>query len=427
MNTQLMRLMTSMGEHSWRSVFSPRVDASHAVLENFSLVSMDARHHLRSTDVDKDMLLLAVGTPISVLDADGARYAQCNGQCDEDHFLVRYPDDLVQRVHKDRICYRMCSDLEESVDDLHSLIERRGMRIVTIDGDRYVVPSDSPERDAVEEQSGDEAREGDAEGDKGDGGNDEEERDDTTFFPIASFAAKSIVRRMARKYNVPSNVRVPSRVRHDSFDPQGSIYENTGGDGGCTARALLGIGVWKSESQAVAALDAQIAPLHQKFRRERGTVCDEREAGVRGDRWHIDAVKAAVVAEGWHFKSVSTAQMISGSYLVVGVTNNQWYYGSTKQPLKYPGYEVMAPHADPVAWLHSVAVVDGRVIDFHNNLPLSTLHLTKTGQPDPAKGYMRTIREVYNVYKRATKEEGACGKRKRQLSDPAPQSASSFV
>ena len=136
-------------EDPWCSVFSPRVDTSHAVLENFSLVSMDAsRHRVRTTGVDRKVLHLAIGTPISVLHGS-YRYAQCHMQCDADHFLVRYPDDVVERVHKDRICYRMCRGETESIDDLETFLER-GTRIVTIEGTRYVVPVDSPE--GIEEE-----------------------------------------------------------------------------------------------------------------------------------------------------------------------------------------------------------------------------------------------------------------------------------
>jgi hypothetical protein len=132
--------------------------------------------------------------------------------------------------------------------------------------------------------------------------------------------------------------------------------ETSGGDGGCTARALTAIGVYPSTSAAVRGLDAEIAPLHQKLYRERGE-CDEREAGVRGEQWHQEAVKRAVAAAGWHFKTLPInptqpacvdlkAALASGSYLAVGVTNNQWYKGRKKQPLKYPDWPADAPAMD---------------------------------------------------------------------------------
>ena len=79
--------------------------------------------------------------------------------------------------------------------------------------------------------------------------------------------------------------------------------ETSGGDGGCTARALTAIGVFPSMSAAVRGLDAEITPLHQKLYRERGE-CDESEAGIRGEQWHQEAVKRAVVDAGWHFKTL---------------------------------------------------------------------------------------------------------------------------
>ena len=43
--------------------------------------------------------------------------------------------------------------------------------------------------------------------------------------------------------------------------------EEQGGDGGCTAVALVEIGVWPSKEEATAALDAQIKPMHEELQR----------------------------------------------------------------------------------------------------------------------------------------------------------------
>ena len=105
------------------------------------------------------------------------------------------------------------------------------------------------------------------------------------------------------------------------------------GSGSCTAAALSAIGVFASAAEAARGLDAQIAPLHEKLCRERGS-CAESEAGVRGEQWHPEATKRAVVAAGWHIRTlaIDPAQptcvdlktvLRSGSYLLVGVTNNR--------------------------------------------------------------------------------------------------------
>ena len=65
-------------------------------------------------------------------------------------------------------------------------------------------------------------------------------------------------------------------------------------------------------------------------------------SGIRGEQWHQEAIKLAVVKAGWHFKTLPIdpkqaecvdlrTTLTNGFYLVVGVTNNQWYRGKTKQ------------------------------------------------------------------------------------------------
>lgn len=186
----------------------------------------------------------------------------------------------------------------------------------------------------------------------------------------------------------------------------------TGGDGGCTARALAALGVFASAEDAAANLDAQIAPQHAKFVRERGE-CDEKDAGVRGEQWHDETIKNAVIAHGgWHMQRLciepTNPQKVDlkkefnggGAFLLLGVTNNQWYDGSKKKPMKYPDYSKNAPAHDPAAWMHSIAVKGNKVIDFELVEPVAkSLHLRMNNQPDPKKGYMRSIRKVYRLRK----------------------------
>ena len=171
--------------------------------------------------------------------------------------------------------------------------------------------------------------------------------------------------------------------------------EMSGGDGGCTATALSAVGVFSSTKEAVRALDTEITPQHEKLIKERGH-CEESEAGIRGEQWHQEAVKRAVVAAGWHFQTLPInptqagcvdlkATLTSDSYLVVGVTNNQWWKGKTKQIRKYPDWPADAPAKDTTGWVHSIAVVDGRVRDFQTHQPISALWLEKNNQPHPHK------------------------------------------
>ena len=184
--------------------------------------------------------------------------------------------------------------------------------------------------------------------------------------------------------------------------------ETTGGDGGCTAAALANIGVFASKGAAARALDAQIKPLHAKFVRERGE-CDESDAGIRGEQWHSEAICEAVKTAGWHFKTVpihsGQAKCVDlrdtlkdGSYLIIGVVNAR-FQKHGKMVWLHPGYPANAPHDNPDEWIHSIAVTDGSVQDFDRKESLAALWLQANNQPKPEKGYMRTIRKVWRVYK----------------------------
>ena len=91
----------------------------------------------------------------------------------------------------------------------------------------------------------------------------------------------------------------------------------------------------------------------------------------------------------------------------MGVTNNEWYKGKTKQPLKYSDWPADAPAKDTSGWVHSVAVVHGHVCDFQARQPISALWLEKNNQPDPHRGYMRTIRKVWRL-DRCTRPGAGC-------------------
>ena len=199
-----------------------------------------------------------------------------------------------------------------------------------------------------------------------------------------------------------------------------------GGDGGCTAVALTTLGVWPTLAEAVAALDAQIAPLHAKWQRLRGQ-CEEAEAGLTGEQWHDEAILNAIKAKGWHVRKLVLhptkaaavslkAELGHGRYLVFGVTNNEWskrVKGKVKpQPLKYPGWPADAPHGSAAGWMHTVAIVDGRLRDFDASMRLTAEHplwLRKDNQPDREKGWLRSIRAVWRVFPCSRPGDGCRG------------------
>ena len=194
------------------------------------------------------------------------------------------------------------------------------------------------------------------------------------------------------------------------------------GEGGCTAVAMVKIGVWPSKEAAIEDLDAQIPQVHEALQHQWEVVCDESEAGIRGVQWHEEAIKRAIVARGWHFKKIKidvTDENVvvlkdtlkKGMFYMIGVTNNLWYKGSKMQELKYPQYEANAPAVDPAGWIHAIAIVNGRIHDHQIHEANASLWLGADNQPDPAKGYMRSIRKVWRVTKCSkplTKCKGAC-------------------
>ena len=214
-----------------------------------------------------------------------------------------------------------------------------------------------------------------------------------------------------------SSAKPPSPPGKDSLPPAEKV--EMGGDGGCTAEALVNIGVYvdpntkedreTSLSAAKLSLNCQIDPVHNKFCTERG-VCERGEVGEDNVQWHEEVIAKAVKGEGWHFKKVQinpnnkecvdlNEVLKMGSYLLIGVTNNKWKKG-TKWITKYPGYSVNAPCKEPWKWVHSIAIVDGKVRDFCNpELEIQSLRILKNNQPNSKMGYMRTIRKVWRVYK----------------------------
>ena len=198
-----------------------------------------------------------------------------------------------------------------------------------------------------------------------------------------------------------------------------------GGDGGCTAVALSVAGVYPTAHAAADALDSHIGPVHEKFLRERGP-CAEAEAGISREQWHEEVIQRAVIEQGWHVQKVNHSnprvepaarplkpQLSDGSkYLLFGVTNNDWSKcvggRAVRQRLKYPDFPADAPSTDSAAWHHTVAIVNKRLVDHDVKEALSSLWLRPDNEPDPRRGYLRTLRKVWRLSKCSAADPASC-------------------
>jgi hypothetical protein len=194
---------------------------------------------------------------------------------------------------------------------------------------------------------------------------------------------------------------------------------SSGGDGSCSATALVKMGVFDSVPDAKRALDDMIPAFHEELQRLRGP-CDQKEAGIPGEQWHVSIINKVAIAQGFHVKKVMIETtnhnavklkdvLKVGNYLVIGTTNNLWYNGSKRQPLKYPDEPVNGPVVDRVAWNHSIAVVNGLIRDSDLETPISSLWLKDNNKVNPDKGYMREIRAVFRVFKCRNPGKGCRG------------------
>ena len=133
-------------------------------------------------------------------------------------------------------------------------------------------------------------------------------------------------------------------------------------------------------------------------------------AGVSNEEWHSQTIQRAVINNGFHFKLVSIdrvqslcvdlkEEFKSGSYFVVGLTNNHWCNGNNKKHIKFPDWPKDGPAIDASHWYHAIAIKNGMVHDHKTKTKISSLWLKDTNQPDRNKGYMRSIHRVWRVYR----------------------------
>ena len=180
------------------------------------------------------------------------------------------------------------------------------------------------------------------------------------------------------------------------------------GGGGCVARALKAAGVWRTEEEAVAALDDQIDGVLAARRRHMPNY-ERQDVGVEGSIWAAEVVTRAVVAAGFHWQklrlesdALSQTVLNHESVILDGVLNNAY---KSRKARKTVFIAKSSPACNPVdhepAWRHSAAVVAGCLHDdafLRAPTPADALWLAGS-TPDPERGYMRKILKAYKVTK----------------------------
>ena len=197
------------------------------------------------------------------------------------------------------------------------------------------------------------------------------------------------------------------------------------GEGGCSARALKSLNVFKTVKLAKDALNIQIAAVEEDFCNRRKNNIGKphnnlTSAGITDEEWHVETIKRTICSQGFHFKRLESnighvncvdlnKEFKKGSYFVIGTTNNQWYneHGK-KQPLKFPDYDADHPGKNARLWVHAIAIKNGKVFDPPTTTTLGSLWIKpENNMPDRDKGIMRMFHKVWRVYK-CTKQNTNC-------------------
>ena len=211
--------------------------------------------------------------------------------------------------------------------------------------------------------------------------------------------------------------------------PMGS-YE-PGGKGGANSAVLANTvygGSIRSIPAATKGLNGQIDAKNGRH-------------GFKDKQYAESTFKAAVVAKGFEIEELDDISETNtgflktelnrhgGMFIVGGVINNEWYLKNLRsgKPCQWedPNYlnkflnhpnaregDDVAPGIDDstqpsfgsgadTGWHHLIAISNGNLLDFDKKYSVNeAMWLGDDNQPDPTKGYMRTIRKVWRITKK---------------------------
>ena len=202
--------------------------------------------------------------------------------------------------------------------------------------------------------------------------------------------------------------------------PPASAHGKPLGSGGCVAHALHRLGLFVSVDEALARLNAEIAPvLAQRIAEhddEAGAASSfldtdalARTIGVHDDSWSADVMGRALARAGFRVVELDLDQVDlaaalrqGGRFLLDGVLNGQYTAADGVSVVHTDPLDdsLPPPESAPERWRHSVAVSKGRVLEqMEREMPIKCLWLRPGTpcRPDASRAYLRSIDRAFRI------------------------------
>lgn len=171
--------------------------------------------------------------------------------------------------------------------------------------------------------------------------------------------------------------------------------------GGCDARALVQLGVFADEWQAMHALNLEIDVLWEELKKANPAM-PRQAVGVNDVEWHKAIMPRVCEARGFSVKKLPPGASLNGDakYFVDGYVNTMYKRGQKWHTISIEGCNEKSLAAKKNR-RHSTAVVNGKVRDhpawiLHGQMPMKCLKYA-TGKRKRQAGFMTEICAVYRV------------------------------